>query len=115
MTNFLVNTCGGSLDEVANNVYNMRRNLLINSGPRPAKTSISIYMSRNFWFSCMDDIRGQVDTSKSVFYQSYAKGNQSLLGHPVYVVYEGSHPDCVIYGRVIDTNSNPPVSDLKKW
>lgn len=114
MSDFIVNTCGGSLHNVAEMAYVMREKLSLSAFVKGGEVEISIYMSSEFWNRCMCTVRGRVPSFELEFYDSYCNPpeKQTLLGNPVYVVDGGSHPDCVIYGRL--TSELPKPIDSTK-
>lgn len=109
MTSLLVNTCGGSLDEVAIEVFKMIEKLKSSSTSGVGEIEISIYMSREFWVNCMGEVVGAVRPFMFDFYNSHCdpEREHQLLGNPVYVVDGDSHPDCVIYGRLVGLMAKP--------
>lgn len=56
----------------------------------------------------MSEIQGELLPFEAEFKDTHLReGSQRLLGNPVYVVDGDSHPDCVIYGRVVGIMKKP--------
>ena len=75
------------IDEVANSVMKLRRKIR-SADPSGDNPKILIYMSMEYFYDCMIEIRGEVPGFAYDFYDK-----QQIYGYPVFEVAErtGSH------------------------